>query len=78
VLTTNLQALLTGLVAGAVLTPDAVLQTLRNDAAYGIDAMKTVVTLTAGDQFVRVSQGGASFTVLPGHRFTVQAVEVTP
>ncbi|MGC4084805.1 MAG: hypothetical protein QM736_22505 [Vicinamibacterales bacterium] len=76
-ITARLQALLGSLAAGAVLSSESVLQGLRNDAEYGVDALKTVVTLTAGDQFVRVAQGGATFTVLPGHRFTVAGVEVT-
>lgn len=74
--TTRLQGLFSSLAPGAVVSADSVLQALRNDAEYGVDPLKTVVTLTAGDQFVRVAQGGASFTVLPGHRFTVAAVEV--
>lgn len=76
-LTTRLESFLKGLKAGSTVTPDSVLQALRADAEYGIDPLKSSVTLTAGDQFVRVAQGGASFTVLPGHRFTVRSVEVT-
>ncbi|MGE3956467.1 MAG: baseplate J/gp47 family protein [Vicinamibacterales bacterium] len=77
-LTKRLQQMLAGLAPGVTVSSASVLQALRADTEYGIDPLTSSVTLTAGDQFVRVAQGGPSFTVQPGHRFTVVVVEVTP
>jgi hypothetical protein len=73
---TKLKALLAGLTATSVISAEAVLQAVRNDAQYGVDPLKMIVTLTSGDQFVQVAQGGASFTVLPNQTFTLVSTEV--
>jgi hypothetical protein len=64
------------LLPGTVVTADALLAAVRDDAAYALDPLGLVVTFTSGDQFVQVAAGGPSFTVTAGQRFTVSSVEV--
>ncbi len=74
----KLKTLLAGLAATSVITAETVLQAIRNDAQYGVDPLRMIVTLTSGDQFVQVAQGGPSFTVQPNQTFTLVSTEVAP
>jgi uncharacterized phage protein gp47/JayE len=75
--TAKLTAYVATLTAGTVVTAEALLAAVRDDAKYALDPLGLVVTFTAGDQFVQVASGGPSFTVTAGQRFTVSSVEVT-
>ena len=74
---TRLKSFFGRLAVGSAITAESLLQALRNDAQYAIDPLRLVVTLTVGDQFAQVAQGGPSFTVRPNQTFNVAAVEVT-
>jgi hypothetical protein len=63
--------------APATIDAAGLLTTLRDDGRYALDPLKLQVVLTAGDQFFTIAQGGAAFSVLPSHVFTVRAVHVT-
>jgi uncharacterized phage protein gp47/JayE len=76
-LTQRLTAFVKALRPGAVVDAASVLDALRDDARYQLDPLKLRVVFTAGDQFVEVTQGGASFTVQPGQRFNVTGVELS-
>ena len=75
---TQLQAALSSyfgaLAPGATVDANGLLNALRNDADYTIDPLGLLVTLQADRQFAQVAQGGESFTVKPGHVFTVSSV----
>ena len=60
------------------MTADALLTALRDDTKYAIDPLRLQVTLTTPEQFVRVAQGGQSYTVGDNQTFAVVSVEVTP
>lgn len=75
-LTARLGAFVAGLKPGGVVEAAGVLQALADDAKYGLDPLKLSVTLTAGDQFSLIAQGGQAFHVLPNQTFAVVAVEV--
>lgn len=64
------------LTPGATVTADALLAVLRDEDRYAVDRLGLRVTLSAGAQFVEVSDGGPAFTVLLGHTFAVGEVTV--
>ena len=64
------------LAPGATVNSAALLVALKNDARYGLDPLKLALTLTAGDQFVQVADGGQAFTVQPDQTFAVVSVEL--
>ena len=74
---TRLEIYFASLAAAAVITAEAVLQTVRNDAQYAVDPLRMIVTLTSADQFVQIAQGGPAFTVKPNQTFNVVDVQVT-
>jgi hypothetical protein len=74
---TRLEIYFASLAAAAVITAEAVLQTVRNDAQYAVDPLRMIVTLTSADQFVQIAQGGPAFTVKPNQAFNVVDVQVT-
>jgi len=74
---TRLEIYFASLAAAAVITAEAILQTVRNDAQYAVDPLRMIVTLTAADQFVQIAQGGPAFTVKPNQTFNVVDVQVT-
>jgi len=78
VLTSRLKQFFAAMAPGATIDAPSLLNALRDDTRYAIDPLKLKVTLTSDAQFVQVVQGGAAFTVLSGHAFTVAAVEVSP
>jgi uncharacterized phage protein gp47/JayE len=55
----------------------SILTAVRDDAKYGLDPLGLTVTLTSAQQFVQIVQGGPSYRVLPGQKFSVVGVEVT-
>jgi uncharacterized phage protein gp47/JayE len=75
-LTTRLTDFFGTLAPAATVNSAALLVALKNDAKYGLDPLKLVVTLTAGDQFVQVADGGQTFTVQPNQTFAVVSVEL--
>lgn len=77
-ITTKLKQFFAGLAPGATVDLPKLLTALRDDSRYGIDPMALKVTLTAQDQFAQIVSGGPTFTVLPGHAFTVAGVDVSP
>lgn len=76
-ITTRLEIYFASLAAAAVITAEAILQTVRNDAQYAVDPLRMIVTLTSADQFVQIAQGGPAFTVKPNQTFNVVDVQVT-
>jgi len=74
---TRLEIYFASLAAAAVITAEAILQTVRNDAQYAVDPLRMIVTLTSADQFVQIAQGGPAFTVKPNQAFNVVDVQVT-
>ena len=74
---TRLEIYFASLAAAAVITAEAILQTVRNDAQYAVDPLRMIVTLTSADQFVQIAQGGPAFTVKPNQTFNVVDVQVT-
>lgn len=74
----RLKSLFAGLQAGASVTSESVLQAVRNDALYIVDPLKMTLTLTFGDRFAQIAQGGAAFVVQPDQSFEVLALEVSP
>jgi uncharacterized phage protein gp47/JayE len=74
--TARLTSYLAALTAGSVVTAQALLDAVRDDAAYALDPLGLVVTFTTDDQFVQVAAGGTTYPVPPGQTFTVSAVEV--
>jgi hypothetical protein len=75
-LSARLTQYLAALTPGSVVTAPALLDAVRDDSAYALDPLGLVVTFTAGDQFVQVASGGATFPVLAGQTFTLSGVEV--
>jgi hypothetical protein len=75
-LTDRLGSYLAGLRAGSVLSAGGVLDALRDDASYQLDPLGLLLTVTAGDQFVRVAQGGESFSV-GAARLSLDTLQVT-
>lgn len=65
------------LAPGATVDATAILNALRDDLNYTIDPLGLRVTLSAERQFTQVTQGGPTFTVRPGHTFTVGEVTAT-
>jgi hypothetical protein len=63
--------------AGTEVDATAVLNTLRDDTKYQIDPLGLKLTFAVPDQFAEVVQGGPSFTVAPGHVFSVGALRAT-
>ena len=61
-LTAGLTALVSSISAGSVIDANAVLDALRDDAHYQLDALTLQVRFTLGDTFVEVAPGGAAFT----------------
>ena len=76
-LSSRLTTYFAGVRAGTAIDADALLTALREETKYAIDPLKLQVSISAGDQFAIVAQGGAAFQVLPGQVFTVASVEVT-
>ena len=76
-LTARLTALVSSIGAGSVIDANAVLDALRDDAHYQLDALTLLVRFTLGDTFVEVAPGGAAFTAQAGQTFTVAGVTVT-
>src|SRR5262249_29788672 len=75
-LTARLTAYLAALAPGASVDSASVLLALANDAKYGIDPLKLVVTLTAQDQFAQVAQGGQVFAVKPGQTLALVSLDL--
>jgi len=75
-LTARLTALVSSIGAGSVIDANAVLDALRDDAHYQLDALTLQVRFTLGDTFVEVAPGGAAFTAQAGQTFTVAGVTV--
>lgn len=75
-LTTRLTGYLTGLVVADTVTVAALLPVLRDETKYQIDPLRLRVTFRTGEQFAEVAEGGPAFTVLSGHTFTLETVEV--
>lgn len=74
----RLEVYLASLAAASVVSAEAILQTVRNDAQYAIDPLRLMVTLTSADQFVQIAQGGPAFTVKPNQTFNLaDDVQVT-
>lgn len=73
----RLEVYLASLAAASVVSAEAILQTVRNDAQYAIDPLKMMVTLTSADQFVQIAQGGPAFTVKPNQTFNLVDTQVT-
>lgn len=71
----RLAALFQNAAPGTSVDAAAVLIALRNDAQYAIDPLSLRVTLSSGDQFSQILQGGPGFQVLPGQTFNVSSVE---
>jgi hypothetical protein len=76
-ITSRLKQFFSALGPGTSVTAETLLTALRDDAKYAIDPMRMAVTLTAGDQFVQIVQGGPAFDPAPEHVFDVVSVEVT-
>jgi uncharacterized phage protein gp47/JayE len=74
---TRLKAFFDNLSAGTSIDIAAILTALRSDTRYAIDPLKLRVTLTAADQFVQITQGGALFTVQPQQTFNIASVELS-
>lgn len=77
-LTAKLVAYAAGLTPGMTIDAASLLQALRNDSLYAIDPIKLAVTLSVGDQFVLISQGGQSYDVGGDQSFAVAGVELAP
>ncbi|MFN7963270.1 MAG: baseplate J/gp47 family protein [Thermoanaerobaculia bacterium] len=77
-LKSKLGAFFAQLAPGTSVDSAAVLTALRQEGQYGLDPLSLLVTLTAGDQFFQIAQGGGAFTVLPEQSFEVVAVERKP
>ena len=73
----RLEMYLASLAAASVVTAEAILQTVRNDAQYAIDPLRLMVTLTSADQFVQIAQGGPAYTVKPNQTFNLVDAQVT-
>ena len=73
----RLEMYLASLAAASVVTAEAILQTVRNDAQYAIDPLRLMVTLTSADQFVQIAQGGSAYTVKPNQTFNLVDAQVT-
>lgn len=74
--TARLTSYLAALSPGSVVTAQALLDAVRDDSAYALDPLGLVVTFTAGDQFLQVAAGGATYPVQAGQTFTMSGVEV--
>jgi hypothetical protein len=74
-LTDRLTAYLAAIRPGTVITAGTLLDALRDESAYQVDPLGLEVTVTAGDQFARVAQGGDSFT-FGGGRLVVASLAV--
>jgi hypothetical protein len=74
--TARLTSYLAALSPGSVVTAQALLDAVRDDSAYALDPLGLVVTFTAGDQFLQVAAGGATYPVQAGQTFTLSGVEV--
>lgn len=72
----RLRALLGSLTAGAAVDLNSILNAVRNDALYAVDPLGTIITITAGEQFVQIAQGTSAFTVGENQTFSLAAVEV--
>ena len=75
-LTARLTTYAAALRPGTIIDSASLLSALRNDAAYGIDPLGLVVTLSAQDQFVQIAQGGNTYTVGANQTFVVASVEL--
>ena len=73
----RLEVYLASLAAASVVTAEAILQTVRNDAQYAVDPLRMTVTLTSADQFVQIAQGGPAYTVKPNQTFNLVDAQVT-
>jgi len=73
----RLEGYLASLAAASVVTAEAILQTVRNDAQYAVDPLRMTVTLTSADQFVQIAQGGPAYTVKPNQTFNLVDAQVT-
>lgn len=72
----RLTAFVATLAPPTVVDAAALLNAVRNDAAYALDPLGLIVTFTSGDQFVQVASGGSTFTVAAGQKFSVADVQV--
>ncbi|HEX4953073.1 MAG TPA: baseplate J/gp47 family protein [Thermoanaerobaculia bacterium] len=77
-LTAKLKGFFAQLAPGTAIDSAALLAALRQEGQYGLDPLTLVVTLTAGDQFFQIAEGGGAFTVQPEQTFEVVAVEIGP
>ena len=75
-ITARLTSYLAALSPGSVVTAQALLDAVRDDSAYALDPLGLVVTFTAGDEFLQVAAGGATYPVQAGQTFTLSGVEV--